>query len=87
MSVLVKRGGRHAYVCSGCGKEIAVKESHLRASGSPFKRYHLGCEIKTTDARDAQTTEATETVETPKETVPQSSVQARDKSGHFIKTT
>ena len=43
MAVEVKRGGREAYTCTECGKQIPAKEKHWRTGGKPFKRYHTKC--------------------------------------------
>ena len=43
MAVEVKRGGREAYTCAECGKQIPPKETHWRMGGKPFKRYHTKC--------------------------------------------
>ena len=70
MVVEVKRGGRVAYKCTGCGKQIAKGESHFRAGGKDgFKRFHATCvdKAKVVKAdKPAKTPKATKLVKTVK---------------------
>ena len=67
MVVEVKRGGRVAYKCNGCGKQIAKGEGHFRAGGKDgFKRFHAACVDKAKVVKAEKTPKTVKAAKTPK---------------------